>query len=186
MNTPPASPRPGSPNSNCSEERSRGTSSKTFGPCVSKLGKLDCYADALKESLEKLCKASDVFWSKCVKVVQAEDSNKNWSSAYNRISENRNANVSNTVTGGLKNKIIQKLKYKINKDDIKSFLEKIGFEFDEISNGFKIKPPTGLCDNKDVKIFIADVNEFLVKSRLSKGGKKTRRQRQRQRQTRRA
>lgn len=149
---------------------------------------MDCYANALKVSLEKLCITSDVFWSKCVKIIQDEDSNKSWSAAYNSIAANRNVNVSKIVTGSLKAKIIQKLQAKINKDDIKEFLKHVGFEFDEIANSFKIKPPAGLCDNADVKTFIADVNEFLVKSRQSRqGGKRTRNQRRRsrrQRQTR--
>jgi hypothetical protein len=172
MNTPPASPRPGP--IGCIEERSRGTSSKTFSPCVTKVGNLECYADALKASLEKLCSTDVVFWSNCVKVVKAEDSNKNWSSAYNSIAANRNANVSATVAGNLKQMIINKLKNKIDKDNIKSFLVAVGFEFDITTNAFKIKAPAGMCDNKDVKIFIADVNEFLVKSRQAHGGKKNR------------
>lgn len=135
---------------------------------------MECYADALKASLEKLCSTDVVFWSNCVKVVKAEDSNKNWSSAYNSIAANRNANVSATVAGNLKQMIINKLKNKIDKDNIKSFLVAVGFEFDITTNAFKIKAPAGMCDNKDVKIFIADVNEFLVKSRQAHGGKKNR------------
>jgi hypothetical protein len=138
------------------------------------VGNLECYADALKASLEKLCSTDVVFWSNCVKVVKAEDSNKNWSSAYNSIAVNRNANVSATVAGNMKQMIINKLKNKIDKENIKSFLVAVGFEFDVTTNAFKIKAPAGMCDNKDVKIFIADVNEFLVKSRQAHGGKKNR------------